>query len=153
MLLSKLERVSAYNGNFLNYKKARERLSNVHTLESGEIDLIDSEGIPHFFEELLTERKEADEAFDAVFSTLQGPNAVSLLQIGEACVSLDFFHKGKTKRLTNWTNKQNEVIFCSRKEPLIEEFGNILAEREFEEKILISYDKDSNLRLSLSFEK
>jgi glucosamine 6-phosphate synthetase-like amidotransferase/phosphosugar isomerase protein len=110
-----LKVVSAHNGNFLNYKKIREKLSDVHTFESEEIELIDSEVIPHFFEELLKEKKEADEALAAVFSALEGPNAVSLLQIGQECVFLHFIHKGKTRGLTIWTNKQNEVIFAPEK--------------------------------------
>jgi len=148
-----LKVVSAHNGNFLNYKKIREKLSDVHAFESEEIELIDSEVIPHFFEELLKEKKEVDEALDAVFSALEGPNAVSFLQIGEECVFLHFIHKGKTRGLTIWTNKQNEAIFCSRKEPLLEGFSNTLAEREFEEKISIPYGEDRNLRLSLAFKK
>lgn len=148
-----LKVVSAHNGNFLNYKKIRGKLSDVHTFESEEIELIDSEVIPHFFEELLKEKKEGDEALDAVFSALEGPNAVSFLQIGEECVFLHFIHKGKTRGLTIWTNKQNEVIFCSRKEPLLEGFSNTLAEREFKEKISIPYGEDRNLRLSLAFKK
>jgi len=143
-----LKVVSAHNGNFVNYREIREKLSKVHTFDSEKIGLIDSEVIPHFFEELLKEKARTDDALDALFSALDGPNALSLLQIGKERVFLHFIHKGKTRGLTIWANEQNEVIFCSRKEPLIEEFGNILAEHEFEEKISIPYRQDRHLKLS-----
>ncbi len=56
-----LKVVSVHNGNFVNYKGAREKLSKVHTFESEKIELIDSEVIPHFFEELLKEKAETDD--------------------------------------------------------------------------------------------
>jgi glucosamine 6-phosphate synthetase-like amidotransferase/phosphosugar isomerase protein len=143
-----LKVVSAHNGNFLNYKKIRGKLSEVHTFESEEIELIDSEVIPHFFEELMKGKMKTDEALDALFSALEGSNALSLLQIGEECVFLHFIHKGKTRGLTIWTNEQNEVIFCSRKEPLMEEFGSILIQGKFREKVLIPYREDVSLKLS-----
>ncbi len=140
--------ISAHNGNFVNYKEIREKLSEVHIFESEKIELIDSEVIPHFFEELLKEKAEADEALDALFSSLEGQNALSLLQIEEERMVLHFIHKGKTRGLTIWTNEQNEVIFCSREEPLMEEFGSILAQGKFREKVLIPYREDVSLRLS-----
>jgi len=143
-----LKVISVHNGNFVNYKEIREKLSGVHTFESEEIELIDSEVIPHFFEEMLKEKMETDEALDALFSALKGPNALSLLQIEEERVFLHFIHKGKTRGLTIWTNKQNEVIFCSRKEPLVEEFGSILVQGKFKEKVLIPYHEDVSLKLS-----
>ncbi len=40
------------------------------------------------------------------------------------------------------------MIFCSRKEPLTEEFGSILAQGKFREKVSISYREDVSLKLS-----
>lgn len=142
-----LKVVSAHNGNLLNYREIRAKLSKVHTFESEKVELIDSEVIPHFFEELLKEKAEADDALDVLFSALKGPNALSLLQIAERSF-LHFIHKGKTRGLTIWTNEQNEVIFCSRKEPLTEEFGSILAQGKFKEKVSIPYHEDVSLKLS-----
>ncbi|MGC8999113.1 MAG: class II glutamine amidotransferase, partial [Candidatus Bathyarchaeia archaeon] len=79
--LSGLTVVSAHNGNVTNYKAIRERLSNKHFFESERAELIDSEVIPHFFEELLIEKDSPEEALNTLFSTIEGPNAVSLLQI------------------------------------------------------------------------
>lgn len=142
-----LKVVSAHNGNFVKYREIREKLSEVHTFESEKTELIDSEVIPHFFEDLLKEKTEADDALDALFSALNGSNALSLLQIAEERVLLHFIHNGKTRGLIIWTNEQNEVVFCSRKEPLIEDFGNILTQGKFNEKVSIPYHEDVSLKL------
>lgn len=63
-----LKVVSVHNGNLVNYKEIREKLSEVHTFESEKIELIDSEVLPHFFEELLKDK--ADEALDTLFPAL-----------------------------------------------------------------------------------
>jgi len=142
--------VSAHNGNVTNYREIRERLSETHIFESEEVELVDSEVIPHLFEELLKEKADVNDALDSIFSALEGPNAASLLQIEKKPIFLHFVHKGKTRGLTVWTNEHNEVVFCSRKEPLIKEFGDTLARGKFEEKVAIPYHKDLSLKLSLS---
>ena len=140
--------VSAHNGNVTNYAEIREKLGETHIFESERFGLVDSEVIPHLFEELLKEKADANEALDSLFSTLQGPNAASLLQIENDCVFLHFIHKGKTRGLTVWTNEQNEIVFGSRKEPLMEVFGDVLARGKFKEKLAIFYREDASLKLS-----
>jgi hypothetical protein len=71
-----------------------------------------------------------------------------MLQIGEENSFLHLIHKGKTRGLTIWTNGKNEVLFCSRKVPLLEEFGNTLTKGEFREKISIPYRENVGLMLS-----
>jgi hypothetical protein len=71
-----------------------------------------------------------------------------MLQIGEENTFLHLIHKGKTRGLTVWVNEEREVIFCSRKEPLIEEFSKILDKGKFREKISIAYREDVGLKLS-----
>jgi glucosamine 6-phosphate synthetase-like amidotransferase/phosphosugar isomerase protein len=140
--------ISAHNGKVENYKELRERLSGKHVLESEKVELIDSEVIPHYFEELLNEAGSIDEALYRLFCALQGSNAIVMLQTDEENTFLHLIHKGKTRGLTVWTNEQNEVIFCSRKEPLIEEFSTILDRGKFREKISIPYREDAGLKLS-----
>ena len=140
--------VSVHNGKVENYKELREKLGKEHVFESEKVELIDSEVIPHYFEELLNEIEDVDEALYALFCALQGSNAIAMLQIDEENTFLHLIHKGKTRGLTVWTNEQNEVIFCSRKEPLIEEFSKILAKGKFNEKISIPYREDVGLKLS-----
>jgi glucosamine 6-phosphate synthetase-like amidotransferase/phosphosugar isomerase protein len=139
--------VSVHNGKVGNYKELREKLEE-HVFESEKVQLIDSEVIPHYFEELLNEIEDSDEALYALFCALQGSNAIAMLQIDEENTFLHLIHKGKTRGLTVWTNERNEVIFCSRKEPLIEEFSKILVRGNFKEKVWIPYREDVGLKLS-----
>ena len=139
---------SVHNGKVENYKKLRKKLGKEHVLESEKVELIDSEVIPHYFKELLNEIDDIDEALYTLFCSLQGSSAIAMLQIDEENTFLHFIHKGKTRGLTVWTNERNEVIFCSRKEPLMEEFNKILAKGKFKEKISIPYREDAGLKLS-----
>jgi glucosamine 6-phosphate synthetase-like amidotransferase/phosphosugar isomerase protein len=140
--------VSVHNGKVENYKELRERLGEEHVFESEKAELVDSEVIPHYFTELLNELEDANEALHALFCSLQGSNAIAMLQIEEENTFLHLLHKGKTRGLTIWTNERNEVIFGSRKEPLIEEFSEILATGKFKEKISIPWQENAGLTLS-----
>jgi glucosamine 6-phosphate synthetase-like amidotransferase/phosphosugar isomerase protein len=140
--------VSVHNGKVENYKELGERLGERHVFESEKVQLIDSEVIPHYFEELLNEIEDANEALYMLFCALQGSNAIAMLQIDEENMFLHLIHKGKTRGLTVWTNEQKEVIFCSRKEPVMEEFNKILVKGKFKEKISIPYREDTGLKLS-----
>jgi hypothetical protein len=97
---------------------------------------------------LLNETDDVNEAVYMLFCALQGSSAIAMLQVDEENVFLHLIHKGKTRGLTVWTNEKNEVIFCSRKEPLIEEFTKMLAKGKFREKISIPYREDVGLKLS-----
>ncbi|MCD6445439.1 hypothetical protein J7L49_01445 [Candidatus Bathyarchaeota archaeon] len=141
--------VSAHNGNVENYKEIKGQLFQAHFFESEKIKLIDSEVIPHYFEQLLMEESESSKALNKLFADLKGSNAISLLQISKEHLILHFIHKGKTRGLNIWTSMNGEVIFCSRKEPLIEVFKEILRRGNFEEKILIPHKKDESLKLSI----
>jgi len=144
--LSSLKIISAHNGNVTNYKIIREKLSAKHVFESEKIELIDSEVIPHLFEELLIEKANPNEALESLFQTLEGSNTLSLLQIEPKRLLLHFVHKGKTRGLTIWKNYNGEVVFCSRKEPLIDEFGDFLEKGGFKEQVSIPYGEEGNLK-------
>jgi glucosamine 6-phosphate synthetase-like amidotransferase/phosphosugar isomerase protein len=143
---------SVHNGKVENYKELREKLSKEHVFESEKVQLIDSEVIPHYFEELLNEIEDVDEALDTLFHTLQGSNAIAMLQIDEENTFLHLIHKGKTRGLTIWTNEQSEIVFCSRKEPVMEDFGRILADSRFAEKVSIPWRERKDLKLSFTLE-
>jgi len=64
---------------------------------------------------------------------------------------LHFLHKGKTRGLTIWKNTKDEDIFCSRKEPLIEELGFILNEGNFTEQVSIAYGEERSFKTTLKF--
>ncbi|MEM3704178.1 MAG: hypothetical protein QXX79_07175 [Candidatus Bathyarchaeia archaeon] len=143
--------VSAHNGNVTNYKAIRERLGRKHVFESERVKLIDSEVIPHIFEELLLEKSSPEEALCALYSAIEGSNTVSLLQIEKGRLLLHLLHNGKTRGLSIWKNEKGEIIFCSRKEPLIEEFNSMLSEGKFTEQVSIPYNKEQSLKTTFMF--
>lgn len=147
--ISGLTVVSVHNGKVENYEEIREKLANRHVLESEEVGLIDSEVVPHFFEEKLESRAGSD-ALNAFFEGLSGSNAIGLLQVEKEVVLLHLVHKGKTRGLTVWTNARGEVVFCSRKEPLMAEFKSILADGKFEEKVSVPWNVEKSLKLSFT---
>ncbi len=144
--------VSVHNGKVENYKELREKLGKKHVFESEKVELIDSEVIPHYFEELLKEMEDVDEALDTLFHALKGSNAIAMLQIDEENTFLHFIHKGKTRGLTVWANEQGEIVFCSRKKPVMESFGSILIDGGFTEKASILWGEEKNLKLSFTIE-
>jgi glucosamine 6-phosphate synthetase-like amidotransferase/phosphosugar isomerase protein len=144
--------VSVHNGKVENYKELKEKLGKEHVFESEKIELIDSEVIPHYFEELLNEIGDVGYALDALFDALKGSNAIAMLQIDEENTFLHLIHKGKTRGLTVWTNEQGEILFCSRKEPLMESFGSVLVDGGFTEKASIPWGEERNLKLSFTVE-
>jgi glucosamine 6-phosphate synthetase-like amidotransferase/phosphosugar isomerase protein len=143
---------SVHNGKVENYEKLRAQLGKKHVFESEKVQLIDSEIIPHYFEELLNETEDVDKACSELLCRLQGPNTICMLQVGDENAFLHFIHRGKTRGLTIWTNRHNEVLFCSRKEALTDEFRKILAKGKFKPKISIGYREEATLRLSFSKE-
>ncbi|MGQ9539445.1 MAG: class II glutamine amidotransferase [Candidatus Bathycorpusculaceae bacterium] len=148
---SGLRIVSAHNGNVANYKAVRERLGGKHFFESERVGLIDSEVIPHLFEELLGEKANWQEALDAFFYAIEGSNTLSLLQVEGKRLLLHLIHKGKTRGLTIWKNHEGELVFCSRKEPLKEEFSRVLLNGEFTECVSIPYGVEGSLKTTFAF--
>jgi glucosamine 6-phosphate synthetase-like amidotransferase/phosphosugar isomerase protein len=140
--------ISVHNGKMENYKEIRAGLGKAHVFESERYELIDSEVIPHYFEEILEEEEDAEKALNSLYSTMQGRNALGMLQITEENNLLHFIHKEKTRGLTIWTNSQGEVIFSSRKEPLKGEFDEMLVRGCFYEKVSIAYSEDANTKLT-----
>ena len=143
---------SVHNGKMENYREIRKKLDKSHVFESEKYELIDSEVIPHFFEDILIEKSDANQALYEFFCALQGPNAAAILQTGPEESFIHLIHRGKTRGLTVWTNDRNELIFCSRKALLLEEFDKILTKDEFKEKIFIPYHEDTGLVLSHSLQ-
>jgi len=139
--------VSAHNGKVENYKELKERMRE-HVFESEKAGFVDSEIIPHYFSELINETESADEALYRLLCTLQGSNTISMFQVDTENAFLHLVHKGKTRGLTVWANEKNEVIFCSRPEPVMEEFEKLLMRDKFKEKISIKWREDAGVKLS-----
>ena len=139
---------SVHNGKMENYREVRGKLGAGHVFESEKHELVDSEVIPHFFEEILSERENTSQALYEYFCAIKGSNTAAILQVAEENSFIHLVHKGKTRGLTVWTNEKDELIFCSRKAPLIEEFGTILTKGDFREKVFIGYHEEAGLVLS-----
>jgi glutamine phosphoribosylpyrophosphate amidotransferase len=144
---SELTIASAHNGKVENYKELKQRMSE-HVFESAKAGFVDSEILPHYFSELVNETGDADEALYRFFCTLKGSNAVSLLHLDPENAFLHLIHRGKTRGLMVWVNDENEVIFCSRPEPVMQELGDLLARGKFKEKISIKPTEDVGVKLS-----
>jgi glucosamine 6-phosphate synthetase-like amidotransferase/phosphosugar isomerase protein len=143
--------VSAHNGKVENYKELKERLKG-HVFESDKVGFVDSEIIPHYFGEILNEVEDVDDALYKLMCTLKGSNtkgnSVAMFHVDEENAFLHLIHKGKTRGLTVWANEKGEVIFCSRPEPVMEEFERLLARDKFKEKVSIKWREDAGLKLS-----
>jgi glucosamine 6-phosphate synthetase-like amidotransferase/phosphosugar isomerase protein len=141
--------VSVHNGKLENYKELRAKLGHSCVFESErKAELIDSEVVPHFFAQLLTENATVDKALDKLLSGLEGNNTVGLLHVARKGAFLHFVHKGKTRGLRVWVNHNSELVFCSRKEPLTGFFVDLLKKGGFTEKASIGWQEDARLKLS-----
>jgi glucosamine 6-phosphate synthetase-like amidotransferase/phosphosugar isomerase protein len=141
--------VSVHNGYVTNYREIREELGKKHFLESEKVGLVDSEVIPHLFEELIEECGNAEKALDMVFQCLEGSNTVCLLHVGKENMFMHFIHKGKTRGLNVWTNNQNEIVFCSREEALTLKFRELLVKGKFKTEISIKWREEKSVKVSL----
>jgi glucosamine 6-phosphate synthetase-like amidotransferase/phosphosugar isomerase protein len=138
---------SAHNGRVENYQELKARMKE-HVFESEKAGFVDSEIIPHYFSELINETESVDEALYRLLCTLKGSNSISMFHVDAENAFLHLVHKGKTRGLTVWANEMGEVVFCSRPEPVREEFETLLIQGEFKEKISIKWREDVGLKLS-----
>jgi glucosamine 6-phosphate synthetase-like amidotransferase/phosphosugar isomerase protein len=138
---------SAHNGKVENYMELKERMKE-HVFESEKAGFVDSEIVPHYFSELINETENTDDALYKLFCTLKGSNTISMFHVDKENAFLHLVHKGKTRGLTVWTNEKNEVIFCSRPEPVMEEFERVLMRDRFKQKISIKWREDAGVKLS-----
>jgi len=140
--------VSAHNGYVENYEEIRHGLGEGHMFESASVGIVDSEVIPHLFEDAVREKGNVHEALDSVFARLEGSSSVCLLQKGTKGTFVHFMHMGKTRGLTVWTNSNGELLFCSRKEPVMMLFEELLVQGGFKEKVSIEWREEAELKLS-----
>ena len=148
--------VSVHNGKVANYKQLKEKLKHRHFFESEKVEFIDSEIIPHLFEELTLEKPSAnkDNALAHLFSELKGGgNTAAILQLNSSNKLLHLFHKGKTRGLTVWTNDHGEIIFCSR-ENVVQKtlFGTLIAKEGFRKIFGAGFREDKAWKHSFRIE-
>jgi glucosamine 6-phosphate synthetase-like amidotransferase/phosphosugar isomerase protein len=141
--------VSAHNGRVENYMELKAKLKS-HVFESEKARLIDSEVIPHYFGALLNETEDSGQAAHKLLDALKGKTvgSIALLQLDSENQTLHLLHKGWSRGLTVWANEKDEVIFCTRPEPVLEELKEMLVRGNFKEKAVIKPREEAELNLS-----
>ncbi len=141
--------VSAHNGRIENYAELRKKLRG-HVFESEKTKLIDSEVIPHYFGSLLQEIEDVNQAVNEMICALQGGavGSISLLHLDDENAYLHLIHKGWSRGLTIWANDKDEMIFCTRPEPVMAELGETLSKGKFTEKAVVKPREDATLKFS-----
>lgn len=142
--------ISAHNGFMENYWEIRAALRLRHKFESIKTGtLIDSEVLPHFFEEMMQNKMDGATAADSISTILEGQkgNTVSMLlsRKNKTENRLIFIHHGKTRGMTIWTNPNCEVIFSSRKAPVRQVLNEFLKAHNFKEKISVAWREQKNV--------
>ena len=145
-----LRLASVHNGFIGNYKVLQQKLGEGHRFESDGVGLIDSEVVPHCFEEALRANADVEEALHVLSELLEGRMAIALLQTGQRGSYLHFVHKGQTRGLHVWVNDRGEVVFCSRKETLTRFFRDILAQGRFNATVSVKWKEEKDIKLSIA---
>jgi len=136
------EIVSVHNGYVRNYMDIRRKLPKEHSFQSEAIKLIDSEVIPHLFEEKLRKYHDEIEARKKTLENIEGNNAIAILSATRNDrVFLHILHKGQSRGMHIWKNDHGEVIFCSRPKPLQQIFRTFLKKNNFKKILSISYQE------------
>jgi len=145
------EVVCIHNGFFQNYQGIFESLQKFHALQSPKVELVDSEVIPHYFEELLS-REDCNSAVDHLFQTLQGPgNALSLWVKKDKKRWLILLYKGSARGLYVWRNPAGNIFFASRREPILDYMTNFLKKNLFSLTISIEPKTHASLQEIYTF--
>jgi glucosamine 6-phosphate synthetase-like amidotransferase/phosphosugar isomerase protein len=142
-----LNLVSAHNGYLKNYQQLKIQLKPKHQFESEPVRLIDSEIIPHIYEEKLAKTKNPTKAAHMLYEEAQGRNTIAIMHTNADTnqAHLDIIQKGKTRGLTIWTNPDNAVLLCSREKPLQAAFSKFLKENKYHRIVHLTRNDAANL--------
>lgn len=126
------EIVSVHNGFFKSYEKVKSEIDKEHEFESANKRLVDSDVIPHYLEFLLMKEKSVSSAVDLLYERLDGNgNAVAFWVKLAKGHYLALLYKGRARGLYVWINKQDGLLFSSRKEPIDGNIGEFLMDNHF----------------------
>jgi predicted glutamine amidotransferase len=149
MCTRNLSFASAHNGKVQNYLKLKKKLGKTHKFESEKTEPIDSEVVPHLFEELLAKTKDPRKATHALFEQIEGTetqgNTVVTVHAGGYEPYLSAIQKGRTRGLIVWINPKNEVLVCSREKPVKAVLSRFLAENHYEKLVTVTRRDSVNL--------
>jgi len=136
------EIVSVHNGYVRNYTMIKDHLKGKHQFESEKRGLVDSEVIPHLFEEKLMTYCDEFEAGKKTLQSLEGNNAAVLISLTGKTKLLHLIHKGHSRGMHVWKNDKGEIVLCSREKPLKQVFVNLFKEGAFEKILSIEWNVD-----------
>jgi len=144
-----LSLVSAHNGFLQNYQELKNKLSASHSFESQKIKLIDSEVIPHLYEELLNQTKNTTKTTHTLFEQIKGTpkygNTVVIFHTNNNEAHLNIIQKGKTRGIVVWTNPKGEALICSRPKPIEKTLNKFLIENNLQKTIQVTHNQSVNL--------
>jgi glucosamine 6-phosphate synthetase-like amidotransferase/phosphosugar isomerase protein len=140
-----LNLVSAHNGYLENYQQLKTQLKHKHHFESEPTKLIDSEIIPHLYEEQLAETQNPIKAAHTLHEKTQGRNTIIILHTNADQANLEVIQKAKTRGLTIWTNPDNSVLLCSREKPAQTTFNKLLKEKNYQRIIHLARNDAADL--------
>jgi predicted glutamine amidotransferase len=124
--------ISAHNGFLRTYKNLKRIIGKVHRYESEKKRFIDSEVIPHYFEDLYAERKGFSEAVRALYLSFCGKgNAVALVLRTQNDLHLALLYKGRARGLYVWENSDQAIFFSSRRETVEKNFASFFKKNDF----------------------
>lgn len=132
------EIISAHNGYVKNYMSIKNGFKENHQFESKKVGFVDSEVIPHLFEESLMQHNDGIEARKEIFETIKGDNTIILLFTTKSSRFLHVLHKGQTRGMYVWKNNKGEIILCSREAPLLQVFEDFLEKSNFNRVLSIN---------------
>lgn len=126
------EIVSVHNGLFRGYEEAMQEIGQDHIFESIKRRLVDSEVIPHYLEFALSRSNNLNTAVESLYARLDGKgNSIAIWLKSSNRHYLILLYKGKARGLYVWINKQNSLLFSSRKEPIESNIGEFLMDNHF----------------------
>ena len=141
-----LNLISAHNGFLQNYQQLKIKLNVTHRFESEPIRLIDSEVIPHLYEELLAQTKDTTKAVHTLHEQIEGNNTAIIITAHKQEAYLHAIHKGKTRGLTVWISPKGEVLLCSREQPVQRTLHELLTESNYQGIITIHRTDTVNIQ-------
>lgn len=140
---------SAHNGKVQNYLELKKQLGREHRFESRRFELIDSEVIPHLYEELLAKTKDPRKATHTLFEQIEGTdtqgNTVVIIDANGDEPYLNAIQEGRTRGLVVWINPNNEVLVCSREKPVKQTLNKLMTENHYERLITVSRRDSVNI--------
>uniref|UniRef100_A0A7V3ZX17 Glutamine amidotransferase type-2 domain-containing protein n=1 Tax=candidate division WOR-3 bacterium TaxID=2052148 RepID=A0A7V3ZX17_UNCW3 len=129
--------IGIHNGFLRNYKELAEKFKI-------EEYFTDSDVLTRVFLNILEKKDDISESCEELFSSVEGGNTAVFLVERRDNYWLVILHTGKTRGLVIYENTLGEILFCSRRGPLLKHFGNLISNRNFFESVYIP-PKEQNL--------